>query len=227
MTAVWAHRGASAVERENTVAAFAAAAALGADGVELDVRRPADGAPAVNHDAVLPDGRLISAVTAAELPDHVPLLDAALDACGDLVVNIEIKEPPELAEVVVAEVRNRGIADRVVVSCFDLSTIDRVHSIDGGIPTGYLAFFAPDPDRAGRLVDTCRRRGHIALHPHFLAVDERLLAIAHGAGIAINTWTVDDATQVIGLAAMGVDAIVTNDVVTAMQALRGPTKRGR
>lgn len=219
MTQIWAHRGASAVERENTLAAFAAAVALGADGIELDVRRTADGHPAVHHDAELADGRPLATVAAGDLPADVPLLEAALDACGDLLVNIEIKEPPELAEVVVAEVRNRGMAGRVLVSCFDLPTIDRVRALDEGIPTAYLAFFAPDHDRAGRLVDTCRKRGHAALHPHHLSVDEHLVGVAHGAGIALNTWTVDDPARITELAALGVDAVVTNVPDVGLRAL--------
>ena len=41
--AVMAHRGASRAERENTLEAFATAGRMGADAVELDVRRTADG----------------------------------------------------------------------------------------------------------------------------------------------------------------------------------------
>ena len=74
MTSVFAHRGASATQTENTVAAFAAAVAMGADGVELDVRRTADGALAVHHDAHLPDGRLLCEVATSALPSHVPSL---------------------------------------------------------------------------------------------------------------------------------------------------------
>ncbi len=51
MTAVIAHRGASKAFPENTVAAFEGALAMGADMVELDVRRTADGRLAVHHDA--------------------------------------------------------------------------------------------------------------------------------------------------------------------------------
>jgi len=53
--AVVAHRGARAAAPENTLAAFRLAAELGADGVELDVRRTGDGLLAVHHDAALPD----------------------------------------------------------------------------------------------------------------------------------------------------------------------------
>ena len=217
MTAVWAHRGASAQEPENTVAAFAAAVALGADGIELDVRRTADGVPVVLHDPRLPDGRTVASVARRELPVHVPLLSEALDACGELVVNIEIKEPPDLAEVVVAEVRRRGMADRVVVSCFDVATVDRVRALDAGVPTAILTI-ASGPVTLPALVEQCRRDGHTALHPHHSAVDAELVARAHAVGVACNTWTVDDPARIAQLAALGVDAVVTNDVPVALAA---------
>src|SRR5690349_18442492 len=47
---VIAHRGASGLAPENTMAAFRLAVALGADGFELDVQLSADGQPVVIHD---------------------------------------------------------------------------------------------------------------------------------------------------------------------------------
>lgn len=47
---VIAHRGASGLAPENTLAAFSLAIALGADGVELDVQMSRDGLPVVIHD---------------------------------------------------------------------------------------------------------------------------------------------------------------------------------
>jgi glycerophosphoryl diester phosphodiesterase len=47
---IWAHRGASARQPENTIAAFTAAMAAGADGVEFDVQLSSDGVPVVIHD---------------------------------------------------------------------------------------------------------------------------------------------------------------------------------
>jgi glycerophosphoryl diester phosphodiesterase len=52
-TLVFAHRGASGVAPENTLAAFDRAVALGADGLELDVRLSRDGVPVVHHDRLL------------------------------------------------------------------------------------------------------------------------------------------------------------------------------
>ena len=48
-----AHRGASAIAPENTLAAFTLALESGADGVELDVRLSGDGVPVVIHDSNL------------------------------------------------------------------------------------------------------------------------------------------------------------------------------
>src|SRR5688500_4469246 len=94
MADIWAHRGASRAKPENTLEAFREAKAQGADGVELDVRRTRDGAMAVRHDATLPDGRAIHELDVPDLPGFVPLLDAVLDACDGMVVNIEIKNVP-------------------------------------------------------------------------------------------------------------------------------------
>lgn len=47
---IFAHRGASAYAPENTLEAFALAAKMGADGVELDVRLSRDGELMVIHD---------------------------------------------------------------------------------------------------------------------------------------------------------------------------------
>jgi glycerophosphoryl diester phosphodiesterase len=218
MTAIWAHRGVTTIELENTVAAFEAAARMGIDGVELDVRATADGAPAIHHDSKLRDGRAIAGLGVDELPAQVPLLDAALDACGSLVVNIEIKEPRSMADAVVAEVKARGIQSQVVVSSFDLATVDRVRRLDDSIPTGYLT--TPAHRRfATRSLGTCQRHGHTAFHPYFRAVDARLIDAAHAAGIALNTWTVDNPDRIAAFARDGIDAIVTNVPDVAMRVL--------
>src|SRR5262245_26247516 len=90
-TLVIAHRGASAAFPETTVEAFEAAGRLGADWVELDVRRTADGLLAVHHDARLGDGRALVELSRSALPAAVPDLGEALAACDGLGVNVEIK----------------------------------------------------------------------------------------------------------------------------------------
>lgn len=221
--AVWAHRGASVAFPENTLEAFAGAIAMGADGIELDVRRTADGALAVHHDAALADGRTIFRLRADELPAFVPLLDAALDACAGVTVNVEIKnvpidpdyDPEETVAVRVAElIDERGQQGSVIVSSFSLAAIDAVRNADDRIPTAWLTLPRYDQIRA---VASAAERGHVALHPEYTAVTPAVVAAAHDAGLALNTWTVDDPDEMARLAALGVDAIVTNvpDVAAA------------
>lgn len=102
MTAVFAHRGCHGVPApgENTLEAFAAARRAGADGVELDVRATSDGALAVRHGRLVPGLGDVTNISAAELPEDVPLLDDALDACSGMRVNVEIKGGPEEAVLV-------------------------------------------------------------------------------------------------------------------------------
>ncbi|MFP5321382.1 MAG: glycerophosphodiester phosphodiesterase [Acidimicrobiia bacterium] len=222
---MYAHRGASADAPENTVRAFALAREQGADGVELDVRRSADGDLVVHHDAALADGRVIVRTPTAELPGSVPSLAEALDACEGLVVNVEIKNSPfdpdhdlerTLADDVVALLRDRGGRDEVLVSSFDLATVDRVRAL-ADVPTAFLTYI--DPVGADAVV-LAADRGHVAIHPHEGTVDAAFVALAHGAGLAVNVWTVDDPDRIRALADAGVDGIVTNVPAKAREALR-------
>jgi glycerophosphoryl diester phosphodiesterase len=224
---VVAHRGASAQAQENTVEAFRLAGVLGADAIELDARRTADGAVIVHHDAHLADGRAIVELAAAELPAYLPSLTDALDACGDLVVNIEIKNVPQdpdhdeseaVAAEVVAEVARREWQDRVLVSSFSMATIDRVRELDATIPTAFLVYWHDDK---AKLVESTIRHGHRILHPWDGLVDAELMSAAHGAGLVVNVWTVDDPDRMRQLIELGVDGIVTNEPDTARKVVDG------
>lgn len=82
---MFAHRGARAHARENTLEAFRLALKLGATGLESDVWVTADGVPVLDHDGEF--GRFmrrtpISDVRRDQLPDHIPSLQDLLDDCG-------------------------------------------------------------------------------------------------------------------------------------------------
>jgi len=223
VTRVLAHRGASLQERENTLAAFRLAAVIGADGVELDVRPTADGVLIVHHDARLadPDGREIAALAAADLPGYVPTLAAAIEATAGLV-NIEIKHEPaddrrDLAAAVVADAAVRAERDRILVSSFDLASIDRVRALDPGLATAWLV-----PAVVDDTLDTLAAHGHRVLHPWVGTLTEATVAACHERGVAVNTWTIDDPAQIAELLAWRVDGIVTNapDVALAVRDAR-------
>ena len=228
MVRVIAHRGASAVAPENTIEAFQLAKALGADWVELDARRTADGAVIVHHDGQLADGRVIVDLDRSDLPAHVCDLTAALDACAGMAVNIEIKNWPgdqdfddtfAVAEFVVAEVGRRASHGEVLVSSFHQPTIDRVHQLDPEIPTAFLHHFE---DRSWEeLAAAIAADGHVALHPWDGVVDQELMAAAKAHALDVNVWTVDDPDRMATLVALGVDGICTN-VPDVARSVVGP-----
>ncbi len=226
--AVLAHRGspdpATAVG-ENTIGAFQRARHLGADGVELDVRLTADGAMAVCHDAVLTGIGPIAATVAAELPDLVPLLPAALDACSGMTVNIEIKNLPgdpgfdpgeHLARQVGDLVVGCGRTSSVVVSSFWPGSLQAVHDLHPAIATGFLLAGWPDP-AAG--VAAAAGFGCAAVHPEAAMVTPTLVEEAHAAGLSVATWTVNDRARLLAARSAGVDTVITDDVALALAVI--------
>src|SRR5579864_5513808 len=91
---VLAHRGGRGPWHENSLEAFTGALRTGADGVELDVRRSADGELVVHHDAEIPGAGLVGELRRHQLPEWVPTLGPALAACAGALVNVEIKNIP-------------------------------------------------------------------------------------------------------------------------------------
>jgi glycerophosphoryl diester phosphodiesterase len=242
MTLVFAHRGSGPFgpEPENTVEAFRAAGRAGADGVELDVRRSADQHLVVYHDARLSDGRLVCARPAREFPSQVPSLAEALDACGGLHVNVEVKnaqldpdfDPSEwVAHAAARLLVARGGLERgseLVMSSFSTESLRAVRQSAPGLETALIV----DRRWAGRdvgdvadvaevaeVVGLAVTEGVTGLHPEDAMVDRRLLDAARAAGLAVRVWTVNGAERIAELGTLGVDAVITNDVPGARRAL--------
>ncbi|MCP5029454.1 MAG: glycerophosphodiester phosphodiesterase [Actinomycetia bacterium] len=216
MTLVVAHRGASAHAPENTVEAYRLARELGADWVELDVRRTADDVLVVHHDASLVDERVIRKTIADELPDSVPTLLEAIEACDGMGINIEIKNAPDdpdydaehqVSEAVAGLIAAYELHDRILVSSFDIGAVDRIRALDPAIPTGWLVFAPSDP---ASIIERTVAHGHQAVNPHTVLTDRALLRRAREAGLAVYVWTVDDGDRMAELIELGVDGIITN-----------------
>ena len=217
------HRGASFDHPENTLEAFRGARAQGADWVELDVRRTADGELVVHHDPHLPDGRVDRRARAGELPPEVATWPRRSPAPGPWASTSRSRTstvrpgsiPPgrwrrRPSLVIRAE---RGRDPHLVVRPGDDR---RVPLRRPAIPTGYLVYVATEPDRRGRVAVA---RGHAALHPWDPMVDAAVVERCHDAGLLVNVWTVDDPERIAQLAAWGVDGIVTNRPDLALGAL--------
>lgn len=230
---VIAHRGASRAFPENTLAAFRGAAELGADWVELDVRRTSDRQLVVHHDAALPDGgEAIVGLRRGELPESVCSLVDALAICKQstppLRVNIEIKsgraEPDYDPDYwvsgavldAVGEVFGHEATDDILITSFDVRAIDRVRALERRARTGLLTLDLSDADKViGLAID----RGHDALNPVDHAVTADVVEGAHQAGLEVNVWTVDDPVRMRHLVELGVDGIITNVPDVARQVV--------
>lgn len=217
VTAVIAHRGASKTHPENTVEAFEEAVRLGADWVELDVRRTSDAKLAIHHDPTLPDGRLIAECAANELPSSVPNLAEALAACAGIKVNIEIKNDPEeadfdhhrtLIEPVIAVALAALEPADLLISSFDYPTVDKVRELEASLDTALLFWTKAD---LADVVAKAVAGNHRSINAFDPLVSAELVDQAHREGLEVNVWTVDDPARMAELIAFGVDGIVTND----------------
>ncbi len=158
---VIAHRGFSHVAPENTISAFRAALAVGADGIETDVQLTRDGRMVMHHnytiDAASNGHGAILSMTEAELrqydfgswksPDFagekIPTLAECLAATKDFrVVNIELKAPmdrtiPYVGPVAQA-IRASGMMEKIIVSAFDHSLLRDIKAILPDLRVGAL-----------------------------------------------------------------------------------------
>jgi glycerophosphoryl diester phosphodiesterase len=190
---VIAHRGASAVETENTIAAFTRAIEMGGDAVEFDIRRTRDGELVVFHDEAV-GGRRLDEMTLAGLRDtagvEVPTLAEALAATrGRIGLNVELKEAGYEDEVVAA-IRDGFGLDDVAFTSFSASVVAAIAARHPAVRGGLILDRAETPDAAVRRL---RESG-----ASLVAASYRLLQRAGfrdafaTAGYPIYVWTVNE-----------------------------------
>ena len=213
------HRGAPLIALENTTPAFAAAIAAGADGIEFDVRLSSDGVPVTIHDDTLARThgvrKRVAELTAAELRGFgVPSLRELFELTigNGLVLYLEIKSrEPELPQLCERLVREFGFEERVIVECFKLDVLRGV-----GLMTA--ALFEPRvyPDR--HIVERTLEVGATVLALHHRLAKLALVDKAKAGGLRVVVWTVDDPAWIARARAMGIEALITNDPATMIEA---------
>jgi glycerophosphoryl diester phosphodiesterase len=141
------HRGAAALEPENTLRSLARAVELGCELVEFDVLQLDDGTLVLAHSDDLHEvthgaahGRVRGQSLAAlrELAPELPTLDEALDwlgADGRVGVQIDLKGSG-FEERIAATIRRHGLVDRSVVSTFHVPSLLRLARYEPTIPRG-------------------------------------------------------------------------------------------
>ncbi|QWC84100.1 glycerophosphodiester phosphodiesterase [Nocardioidaceae bacterium] len=240
---VIAHRGASARAPENTLAALAAAVADGADLVEVDVQRTADGVLVLLHDPRLErttdarsrfgEGReLLLGSTAyddiarldagswfspAFAGERVPRLTDALHllVAARTGLQLELKRP-ELYP---------GVVDQLVAE------LERVR---GRIPLLVQSFHEPSLRELRRQAPWlelgllgrphARRLAELGtwlqqVNPHHRRLDRRYVDAVHAAGMRCTPWTVDRRSAMRRVCGLGVDGVITDHPARLHEAL--------
>ncbi len=237
---VFAHRGGGGLAPENTLAAFDQAAALGVDGLELDVRLSRDGVVVVHHDVTLErttDARgPVDTLTADQLrrvdagyhfgaPGSwpfrgcgigVPTLASVLERYRGLRVIIELKlNSAALARAAVDVVRVARADDRVCLGSFGLRALRAVRTIAPSLATSA----AREEVRWALYRSWCRWPVSRVTYGGYQVpersgstrvISPRFVADAHRARLAVQVWTVDAPDVARRLLAWGVDALITD-----------------
>lgn len=224
---------------ENTLEAFAAAAASGVEWMETDVHASADGILFAAHDADLNRiaglSHTIRELPADELDEiellaggRLPRLETLVEALPDVRWNIDVKAAHSIGPMI-RFVHNFHAAERIRLASFDSATLRRLRIALPGVRTSTgtteTALFAigrlpgipdhgvaPLPPGADALqVPVSFRR--IPL------VTADFVARAHRSGLLVHVWTINDEATMRSLLDLGVDGIVTDDVELGLDVL--------
>lgn len=236
----FAHRGASAREPENTLAAFRAAVEAGAEALEMDVRMTRDGEIVVIHDPTVDrttDGTgVVREMTLSEVraldaghrfaaesgfPGRelkVPVLAEVFREFPGVAINVEIKEPrPGIEEAVLRVIREAEAEDRTLVASWDHAVISRFRAVCGGrVATGasrreIAVFLLLSRLRAERLARPAYDALQVPVeHRGITVVTPRFVEAAHKLGLRVDVWTVDEPEEMRRLLDLGVDGIMTD-----------------
>jgi glycerophosphoryl diester phosphodiesterase len=233
-----AHRGASGIYPENTLAAFEAAVTEGVEMIELDVHLTGDGIPVVIHDSTLARttgtrglvgrrswvelgaldaGFRFSLDSGRTFPfrhagHRIPALIDVLRALPQIRFILEIKSSdPRLDAALNSVLEQTGAAQRVMLASFNGRVIRRIRRSFAGFPTN----FAPDEVRG-----FVSRRGAVPAGARALQVPPRtpwgplvtraFVEKAHGARLEVHVWTINAKPAMHALLDMGVDGIMTD-----------------
>lgn len=233
-----AHRGGGRLRPEQTLPAFANAAALGADVLELDVHSTADGEIVCLHDDSVDrttDGTgAVHTMTLAEVRAldagyrfttdggatfpyrgmgiTIPTLAEVLAAHPDAWLSIEIKQTsPDIVPEVLAVLDAAGAAGRVVLVSFSDAVVADIRARRPEIVTGMGS------GEMATFVTLRPSREASYVPPTTIAqlpaavVDEAIVARAARLGVRLHVWTVNDRSSMQALLALGVHGVMTDD----------------
>ena len=229
---IFAHRGASALAPENTLAAFKLARDQGANAIELDVQLTADKSIIVFHDTTVDrttnsTGK-IRHLSVSDLQNlkagyvygpafenvRIPTLDEVFTEFSDFpLINIELKNsdsPTDNLPILVAErIQNHRMEDHVLVSSFNPIALRRFHKLLPDIPLGRLMHF-PRTVEYFRLFPS-QLKIYRTVHTSFAALNSSRINYFHSLGKLVFTYTLNHPSDMIKALNLGVDGFFTDD----------------
>ncbi len=224
----WGHRGASGHQPENTLVSFQTAMAMGADGIECDIRESRDGRIMIFHDPTLKRiaGRpeRIDRLTFSELRkidagdgEQIPELKALFQKTPpDFLLNLEIKQvrPEKLLDLIY----RHNAQYRVLISSFYSEILIKIRSLDSAIRLGYLVDRNSStvpcegnvPCEDADLFKKANTMKAQSLHFSKRLITEDRIARVHREGFLIYAYTIDAPNQMSRFMKMGMDGLFTN-----------------
>lgn len=220
------------------------AMALGADGVEVDVRLSSDGVLMCSHDAVVTTslGRelTVSETSAAELiaraaravDGRLATLPEVLAVLADRGARHVVVEAKPVVDQIGAFRMARALANLLVplstsmaitVSSFDPMLLGAIRRMVFGTRVR-TAVLGPATESAVAVLRRADEAGDHEVHLSLKALRESPHAVrmAHQRGIAVTAWTVNgaDLSEVV---ALGVDTVITDHIAAARAAVHPGT----
>jgi glycerophosphoryl diester phosphodiesterase len=230
---VLAHRGLALDTDENTLDAFRAAVAAGADIIETDVRATRDGVAVLFHDDALKVSNATGISSLRRIRDllwtevqlvvlprggRIPSLAEALAALPGVKLNIDLKSS-DAVKPTVTQIRDAGAADRVLLTSFSEARRRAATKAVPGVATSASAALVIVAVLGARLGWGAVVRWALG-KVDALQIPEQVLRITttrpamisqfHEAGVEVHVWTINDDATMRRLRDAGVDGVVTD-----------------
>lgn len=224
-----AHRGASDLAPENTLAAVELAWQLGADAVEVDVHLTQDRRIMAIHDPTTDRtaGRHFEVATTHSgdlrrldvgrhkhprfTGERIPFLEEVLPTIPPgRQLFLDIKCGPDILPPLLETISRSGKRSRVVVIGFELSTIRAAKRRMPDVPAYWLCDKRLLVSYSPSLARQARAGGVDGLDVHWSGLSRRFIQAVKAARLGLYVWTVDHPAQARRLQALGADGITTN-----------------